>query len=921
MTTRPLNDSTTRPLDHSTKPKETIYLVDGSSYIYRAYHAIRHLSNSKGLPTNASFGFTRMLLKLFEDRQPSYLAMVFDAKGPTFRHEIYKEYKANRPPMPEDLSIQIPYIKKIVEGFNIPSLELNGYEADDIIGTIAGKATEKGYKTVIVTGDKDFKQLISKSASLWDPMKDRSITYEGFKEELSIEPEQWIDILGLAGDSSDNIPGVPGIGAKTAVKLVKQFGNIAHLLEHIDQVKQKRLRENLIAHVAQAQLSRRLVAIDINVPLSYNFQDFRVVPPDREKLGVLFRKLEFRQLQKDFSPEQDLSKKSYRTIFSDSELRALIEDLKKAGTFTFDLETTSTDPMTAEIVGLSFSCRSHEAAYIPCAHSYPDVPAQLELGNVLRSLKPLLEDPACLKVGQNIKYDTTILKRYGIAVGGIMFDTMIASYLLNPSIRAHNLEAIARDYLNHKMITYKEVTGRGRGTRPPRLARMAGVALRFDEVPIESASTYSCEDADITLMASQVLGPKLKEKGFESLFNDVEMPLVPVLIDMEMTGIRVDSDRLIELSKDFEQQLHLLEDQIFSVAGESFNINSHQQLGKILFEKLNLPYQKKTKKKTGYSTDLEVLTTLSNQHELPGLVLRYRSLSKLKSTYTDALLGLVHPDTGRIHTSYNQTVTATGRLSSSDPNLQNIPIRTEEGRKIRESFIPRQGWRLLSADYSQIELRILAHYSEDPVLVKAFEEDEDIHARTASEVFQLFPEFITPDMRRQAKVINFGIIYGMSPFRLSKELGISTGTAKKYIENYFVQYKGVKEYIDRTIETAREKGKVTTLLNRHRYLPDIRSKNRTAREAAERTAINTPIQGTAADLIKVAMIRLHDAIQSEGLKAKMVLQVHDELVFEVPPEEVSRLKDLVKRIMEGVHPLKVPIKVDINAGKNWAEAH
>ncbi len=891
------------------KKEETIYLVDGSAYIYRAYHAIRHLSNSKGLPTNASFGFVRMLLKLLEDRQPSYLAMVFDAKGPTFRHEIYKEYKANRPPMPEDLSVQIPYIKKIVEGFNIPSLELNGYEADDIIGTLAGKATEKGYKTVLVTGDKDFKQLISKSASLWDPMKDRSIIYEDFKEELSIEPEQWIDVLGLAGDPSDNIPGVPGIGAKTAIKLVKEFGNIDHLLEHIDQVKQKKLRENLIAHVDQARLSRRLAAIDINVPLSYNFQDFRVVPPDREKLGLLFRDLEFRQLQKDFAPQQDLSKKAYRTIFSVEELRSLIEDLKKAGTFAFDLETTSTDPMMAKIVGLSFSCRSHEAAYIPCTHSYPDVPAQLEIDHVLSALRPLLEDPNYLKVGQNIKYDTIILKRYGIAVNGITFDTMIASYLLNPSLRAHNLDAIARDYLNHKMITYAEVTGRGKS------------ALRFDEVPIESASTYSCEDADITLMASRVLGPKLKEKGFESLFHDVEMPLVPVLLDMEMTGIRVDSDRLIELSKDFEQQLHLLEDQIFSMAGESFNINSHQQLGKILFEKLNLPCQKKTKKKTGYSTDLEVLTTLSNQHELPGLVLRYRSLAKLKSTYTDALLSLVHPDTGRIHTSYNQTVTATGRLSSSDPNLQNIPIRTEEGRKIRESFIPRQGWRLLSADYSQIELRILAHYSDDPILIQAFEEDEDIHARTASEVFQLFPEFITPDMRRQAKVINFGIIYGMSPFRLSKELGISTGTAKKYIDNYFVQYRGVKEYIDRTIETAREKGKVTTLLNRHRYLPDIRSKNRTAREAAERTAINTPIQGTAADLIKVAMIRLHDAIQSEGLKAKMLLQVHDELVFEAPPEEVSRLKDLVKRIMEGVHPLKAPIKVDINAGKNWAEAH
>jgi DNA polymerase-1 len=891
--------------------KETIYLLDGSSYIYRAYHAIRHLSNSKGLPTSASFGFTRMFLKLLEDRQPSYLAVIFDAKGPTFRHAIYKEYKANRPPMPEDLSVQIPYIKKIVEGFNITSLEFNSYEADDVIGTIAEKATEKGYKTVIVTGDKDFKQLISKSASLWDPMKDRSVDYESFKEEHAIEPEQWIDVLGLSGDASDNIPGVPGIGAKTAIKLIREFGTLERLLEHLDQIKQKKMCENLAAHADQARLSRKLVAIDINVPLSFDLQGFRVVPPDRQKLGTLFRELEFRQLQSRFggTPQQDLSKKSYRTIFSVAELKTLIEDLKKAGTFALDLETTSTDPMRAEIVGLSFSCRSHEAAYIPCAHSYPDVPAQLELDRVLSLLKPILEDPHYPKVGQNIKYDAIILKRYGIAVKGIMFDTMIASYLLNPSVRVHSLAVIARDYLNHKMITYEEVTGRGKS------------AFRFDQVPIESASTYSCEDADTTRMAYQVLGPALKQKGFESLFNDVEMPLVPVLIDMEMTGIRVDADRLIALSKDFEQQLHLLEDQIFSIAGETFNINSHQQLGKILFEKLNLPYQKKTKKKTAYSTDLEVLTTLSEEHELPGLVLRYRSLAKLKSTYTDALLDLIHPDTGRIHTSYNQTMTATGRLSSSAPNLQNIPIRTEEGRKIRESFIPRQGWKILSADYSQIELRILAHYSDDLLLIKAFQEGEDIHTRTASEVFQLFPELITPDMRRQAKVINFGIIYGMSPFRLSKELGISTTTAKKYIDNYFRQYNGVKEYIDRAVEKAHEEGKVTTLLNRHRYLPDIRSKNRTAREAAERTAINTPIQGTAADLIKVAMIRLHDAIRNQGLQTKMILQVHDELVFEVPPEEITRLKPLVRGIMEGAYPLKVPIEVDINTGDNWAEAH
>lgn len=891
------------------KEKETVYLVDGNSYIHRAYHAIRHLSNSRGLPTNAVFGFTRMLLKLLDDRHPARICVVFDSRGPTFRHKIYKEYKANRPPMPEDLVVQIPYIRKIVDGLNIASSELAGYEADDIIGTIAGQAEKQGYKTVIVTGDKDFNQLISEKTSLFDPMKDRFVDHDSFVKEHEIEPRQWVDVMGLWGDSSDNVPGVPGIGPKTALKLVREFGSLDTVLEHTDRIKQKKLRENLTACAEQARLSMKLVLIDTNAPIMFDFKEAELVPPDREKLGALFRELEFRQLKDEFSPEQDLSTKSYQTIFSISELKTLIEDLKKAGRFSFDLETTSTDPMKAAIVGLSFSWRSHEANYIPCAHSYPNAPAQLELDSVLDLIQPLLEDPGLSKVGQNIKYDAIILKRYGLSVAGIAFDTMIASYLLNPSLRSHSLDSIAADYLNHKTITYADVAGKGKN------------AVGFDQVSIETASTYACEDADITLMAFQVLEPKLREKGFESLFCTVEMPLVSVLMGMEMTGVRVDTGRLLELSKDFEQRLTLLEDRIFSEAGEAFNINSHQQLGKILFEKLNLPCRKKTKKKTGYSTDVEVLADLSSKHELPGLVLAYRSLSKLKSTYTDALPGLVHPDTGRIHTSYNQTVTATGRLSSSNPNLQNIPVRTEDGKKIRAAFIPEQGWEMLAADYSQIELRVLAHYSEDHTLVRAFENDEDIHTITAAEIFQLSPEFVTLEMRRQAKVINFGIIYGMSAYRLSKELGISAGTAKKYINNYFLRYNGVKDYIEQTIETARSKGRVTTLLNRNRYLPDINSKNRNIREAAERTAVNTPIQGTAADIIKLAMIQLYDAISAKGLRARMILQVHDELVFEAPPEEIITLEALVRKIMEGVIPLRVPVTVDINYGKNWAEAH
>ena len=891
-------------------PKSKIlYVIDGSSYIYRAYHAVRHLSTTRGLPTNATFGFTNMLLKLLSDRKPEHMAMAFDAKGPTFRHEIYEAYKANRPPMPEDLAVQIPYIKEVVEGMNIPSLELAGYEADDIIGTLARAAEKKGFHVVMVTGDKDFKQLVTPGISIWDPMKDRTIDYAGLKKDFGLEPSQWVDVMGLSGDTSDNIPGVPGIGEKTAIELVKTFGSLEEIFENLDKITKKKLRENLTNFREQAMLSRQLVAINTEVPLSVEIASLSVSDPDAERLARLFKDLEFQRLQKLFPMKADLSHKNYRVVLDDDALKALIDELKQAGMFALDIETTAKDPMQAEVVGLSFACRPNEAAYIPLRHRYSGAPRQLDTERTIASLKPLLEDPKLAKVGQNIKYDWIVLKRSGIDLQGVFFDTMVASYLLNPIRRAHNLETIAAEYLDHKMISYKEVTGNKKGNKG------------FDEVPVKDAVPYACEDADITLMAYEVLKPKVLEGGFDSLFKEVEMPLVPVLVDMEMSGICVDKDRLEVVSKEFERQLYETEDRIYAIAGERFNIQSHQQLGRILFENLKLPIQKKTKKKTGYSTDVEVLTTLSLEHELPALVLQYRSLAKLKSTYADALVDLIHPETRRIHTSYNQTVTATGRLSSSDPNLQNIPVRTEEGRRIRAAFVPRKGWTMLSADYSQIELRLLAHYSEDPMLVEAFEKGEDIHARTAAEVFQLLPGLITPEMRRQAKVINFGIIYGMSPFRLSKELGISQKMAKIYIENYFRRYKGVKRFIEETKEEARKAGKVATLLGRHRCLPDILSKNRTAREFAERTAVNTPLQGTAADLIKVAMIRIHQALGQKGLKAKMLLQVHDELVFEVPPGELGSVEKLVTEIMEGVYPLRVPLKVDIKIGQNWAEVH
>ena len=891
------------------KNDKILYLVDGSAYIYRAYHAIRSLTNSKGFPTNAAFGFTRMLIKLIEDRSPEYVVMFFDAKGPTFRHEIYRDYKANRPPMQEDLSIQIPYIKEITHGFNIPVIEKQGFEADDLIGTFRYQAEQVGFFVVMVTGDKDFVQLVTDNAVIWDPMKEKTIDLNSVRDDFGVEPCQMIDVMALSGDASDNIPGVPGIGPKTALSLIKTFGTMERLYERVHTITKKKQHENLVQYKKQAFLSKELVKININVPFPFDPENFKYQAPDNTRLSKLFKDLEFRQLQQSFPKRSDLSNKNYCAIFDMSVFADLVGRLKKAEMFAIDTETTSKDPMKANLVGLSFSMKSDEAFYIPCAHDYPEAPAQLELESVLNLLKPVLENPDVKKVGQNIKYDWMVLKRHGINLAGVMFDTMLASYLINPSKRAHNLDQIALDFLDHKTITYKEISGKGEKN------------VSFAEIPLEKAMPYTCEDADITLMAYHALMPLIEEAGLMELYHNVELPLVPVLMNMEMTGVCVDRDKLMELSKSFEHQLEQLESMIYSIAGEEFNIKSSQQLGRILFEKLKLPVQKKTKKKTGYSTDVNVLTILAENHELPGIILRHRTLAKLKSTYTDALLDLVHPETGRIHTSYNQTVTATGRLSSSDPNLQNIPIRTDEGMEIRKAFVPRKDWILISADYSQIELRILAHYAGDDILIEAFKNDEDIHTRTATEVFQVFPSFVTSELRRQAKVINFGIVYGMSPYGLSKELGISQKMAKTYIDNYFARYKGVKRFIDQTVSDARKTKKTSTLLGRIRLLPDINSTKKAVREFAERTAINTPIQGTAADLIKLAMIRVDAALREGGLNSAMLLSVHDEIVFEVPPDELESVKLLVKEIMEGIWDLKVPLKVNLASGNNWAEAH
>ncbi|MCP4108587.1 MAG: DNA polymerase I [Desulfobacteraceae bacterium] len=887
--------------------KKTLYLIDGSSYIHRAYHAIRGLANSKGLPTNAVFGFTKMLVKLINDKKPEYIAMLFDAKGPTFRHEIYDQYKANRPPMPEDMALQIPYIKKVTEGFNIPLIEMQGYEADDLIGTLARIGEQAGFSVIMVTGDKDFFQLVTDKIIIWDPMKEKTTDTEAIKKTFGLDPPRILEVMGLSGDTSDNIPGVPGIGQKTALSLIQAFGTMEVLYQQVSNITKKKQKENLVKFKDQAFMSRELARIDTNVPLSNsNPEDLKLKSPDNAKLSRLFKELEFRQLQKDYPVPSDLSKKNYTAIYDTSAIANLVAHLESSGLFAFDTETTSEDPMKAELVGFSFSINSDQAFYIPCAHDYLGAPEQPNLDHVLELLKPVLENPAIKKIGQNIKYDWMILNRYGIRLAGIVFDTMLASYLINPSKRAHNLDEIAADFLDHRKIAYKEVAGKD----------------GFSKVPVENAVTYACEDADITLMAYNCLDPMLKQQaGLSELMENVEMPLIPVLMGMEMRGICVDREKLRDLSKSFEHRLERIEQDIYSIAGEEFNINSTQQLGQILFEKLGLPVQKKTKKKTGYSTDVDVLTSLAPTHELPALILNYRTLAKLKSTYSDALADLINPKTGRIHTSYNQTVTATGRLSSSDPNLQNIPIRTDDGVEIRRAFVPQKGWHLISADYSQIELRILAHYSNDKILLESFSEDEDIHTRTAIEVFQVIPSFVTPDLRRQAKTINFSIIYGISAFSLSKDLGVSRRMAQTFIDNYFITYKGVKQLTEQIIEEARQTKQTSTLLGRIRHLQDINSSNRNTRLFAERIAVNTPIQGTAADLIKIAMIKTDAALKEKNLKAGMLLSVHDELVFEAPPDETDIVKSLVKEIMENVWELRVPLKVNAESGRNWAEAH
>ncbi len=881
------------------------YLIDGSSYIYRAFYAIPYLSTRDGTPTNAVYGFVNMLLKIIREEKPDRLVVIFDAKGPTFRKEIYPEYKANRKAMPEELVPQIPLIKEVVRAFNLPLLEKQGFEADDIIATLVKHFAADGEDITVVTGDKDFMQIVGEHVRLLDTMRDRVFGPAEVAERFGGGPEKVVEVMALSGDTSDNVPGVPGIGEKTAKSLIEEFGTLENLLANLDQVKGAKRRENLENFADQARLSHRLVTLVADVPVEIDEKNFDLKEPDQDALEGLFRKFEFHTLLSNVSAQKNDA--DYHAILTEEDFAALLKTLKNAGSFCLDTETTSLDPICAELVGLSFTTEEKKAWYIPVGHAYDGVPQQLDREKALQELKPILEDEKIAKIGQNLKYDALVLRRAGIQLRGIAFDTMIASYLTNPSSRSHGLDRLALEYLGHKMISYSEVTADGKKNK------------NFAQVDISSATGYAAEDADITLRLKHKLAEKVRQCGVEKLFSELEMALLPVLIEMEWSGVRIDSGLLHDFSQDLEKQIEQLGGEIHRLCGVKFNIGSPKQLGEVLFEKLQLPTGKKTK--TGWSTDVEVLTKLAEKHEVCSKILDFRSMSKLKSTYTDALPQLVNPESGRIHTSFNQTVTVTGRLSSSGPNLQNIPVRTAEGRRIREAFIPADGCLLLSADYSQVELRILAHMAQEEALKSSFANGEDIHRRTAGEVLGLSPGEVSNEQRRDAKAINFGIIYGMSAFGLARELKIGRKEAQEYIDRYFARYPMVRAFMESRLEEAKKNKCLHTLLGRRCPLPEIESRNAAIRGNAERNAVNYPIQGSAADIIKVAMIRIDRKLKEEKRATRMLLQVHDELVFEVPEQELEDIRVLVKQEMENAVKLDVPLQVDIGVGKNWSEAH
>ncbi len=892
--------------------KATLYLIDGNSYIYRAFYGVRHLSTSTGIPTNAIYGFGNMLNRVLRERSPIYMAIALDAPGPTFRHDLSPDYKANRPRMPEDLAEQIPFIKRLITALGIPYVEIPGYEADDIIGTLATWASDQGADVVMISGDKDLLQLVSPKVHMWDSMKHEVFGPAEVEKRFGVPASQVVEVMGLAGDSTDNIPGVPGIGPKTAQRLIKEFGSIENLLSALDKVSKERERKRLEAHSEQAIMSRALATIKCDVPLDKDWQEFELREADRGDLVNLYRELEFKKLLQELEEIQtgvasEEIRRDYQLITTTEGLEPILSQISQSRKVALSVMISAEGSFGSDLVGIALAWGPEQGCYLPLSHLSESSSASLAQSEVMKLLAPILSDPRVQKVVHNSKQAWIILNSLGVELSGLQFDTMLGAYVLDPGKRVQNLEVLAREHLAVSLLAFEDLVGTGKKRRS------------IASVPLEEVSSYAGDQAVFALQLADILDEKIEAANQATLFNDIELPLVKVLARMEIKGVKVDVERLDLLAKGFSERLEVSAEKIYHMAGEPFNINSPQQLGRILFDKLGLPIGKKTK--TGYSTSMEVLSSLSPHHPLPGEVLNYRSLMKMKNTYVDALPRMVNPDTGRIHTSYNQTATVTGRLSSSEPNLQNIPVRTEEGREIRRAFVADSGNLLISADYSQIELRILAHYSEDEALLEAFSKGEDIHLRTAVEIFGVQPDAVTAEMRRQAKAINFGIIYGMSSFRLARDLGIPQKTGREIIERYFERYQGVRSYMEEMPQTGREQGFVATLFNRKRFLPDLNSRNRNIRQFAERTAINTPIQGSAADIIKLAMIRIDAELERRSLPARMIMQVHDELVFEVEVGGAQEVANLVQYEMESVASLAVPLVVAAGIGANWDEAH
>ncbi len=890
-----------------TDPENTLFLVDGTSNLYRAFFAIRALRTSKGVPTNAVYGFTMMLRKLLRDRQPRLLAVAFDLEGPTFRHEAYADYKANRPETPDDLVAQIPHVKQVCRVLGVPTVEMAGYEADDLIGTLAERGRREGRPVVIVASDKDLLQLVGGGVLVYHPIKELLLDEEGVETVFGVRPEQVGDVLALAGDSSDNIPGVPGIGDKGARDLIRQYGALETLLNRADTVQKKSYREGLQNHADSARLSRELATIRLDVPIGIEPSALLVERPDDPAARALFLELEFDSLASEFTSPLVPSGGDHTIILGAAELEGAIERLSGWGACAIHFLRDHPEPVRAGIIGVALSGPDgSDLCYIPLAHRAPGAPAQMPENEALDRLGPLLTGKVRL-LAHDVKSDTILLKRRGIRAAEFGFDTMIASYLLNPSRRSHTLETVAQDIAGLNVPAFASLQGTG--------AR----AVPLNGIAVDRVAAVACARAAAVTAIVDRLEAGLEADGLTPLLVNLELPLAAVLAEMELHGVGIDSDFLGGLSRRWEEELATLTAAIHSLAGGAFNINSPKQLGEVLFGKLGLRPGKKTQKTRSFSTGVEVLEDLSLSHELPRKILEYRSLQKLKSTYVDTLPGLVHSDTGRVHSTFNQTVAATGRLSSSDPNLQNIPIRTEQGRQIRRAFVPIPGCVLLSADYSQIELRVLAHLCGDQAMQRAFHDGEDIHRRTASEIFGVHRDLVTDEMRRRAKAVNFGIIYGMGPHRLAREQGMPFKEATRFIAEYFDRFPKVKAYIDATVALAESEGRVRTLLRRIRYFPEIKGANRMARQQAIRAAVNTTIQGTAADIIKEAMVALQRRLVANGSKARMILQVHDELVFEVPEGDLEGIAGLVREVMANVRPLDVPLVVDLKAGPNWLD--